>query len=411
MDEKPPGRSAPQLPAEPDPSPPARGRVAWIVFGGAVLAAIALLSLVLSRRTPPASSSPAPPPAQPPSPLVASPPVVVSPPAAPSAAVPPPAVSTQSEILPALTGASASLPETVETLNVELLAVVDDVARAIPANADALELKSRVLDWLGKSAEAAACWQECLALDPKYAYAYEGLGRLAARKEDYAQAAELLAKAIESQPGSFTARAALADVMLKTGRPQEAIEVMEPFTVGDPRSHAFFVTGQAQMQLGQFDKAKQNFEAAISRYPDYAEAYRSLGTACLRLGLKPDAARAMRKATELRSQAQQARNQMRAEYDDFAESCRFAADIYSAAARLFAARQNLATAVRLLQRAAALAPQHLESRQGLAAIYRLQGKTPDVILLMEEMARIDPDNPAYSQEIARLRGRSHPAHP
>ncbi len=411
MDEKPPGRSAPQLPAEPDPSPPARGRVAWIVFGGAVLAAIALLSLVLSRRTPPASSSPAPPPAQPPSPLVASPPVVVSPPAAPSAAVPPPAVSTQSEILPALTGASASLPETVETLNVELLAVVDDVARAIPANADALELKSRVLDWLGKSAEAADCWQECLALDPKYAYAYEGLGRLAARKEDYAQAAELLAKAIESQPGSFTARAALADVMLKTGRPQEAIEVMEPFTVGDPRSHAFFVTGQAQMQLGQFDKAKQNFEAAISRYPDYAEAYRSLGTACLRLGLKPDAARAMRKATELRSQAQQARNQMRAEYDDFAESCRFAADIYSAAARLFAARQNLATAVRLLQRAAALAPQHLESRQGLAAIYRLQGKTPDVIVLMEEMARIDPDNPAYSQEIARLRGQSQPAAP
>lgn len=411
MDEKPLGRSAPKLPAEPDPGTPARGRVAWIVLGGAVLAAIALLALVLARRTPSASSSPAPPPAQPLSPPVASPPVDIPLPAAPPVAAPPSAASAEPDILPALTSASASLPQAVDALNVELLAVVDDVARAIPANADALELKSRVLDWLGKSADAAACWQECLALDPKYAYAYEGLGRLAARKEDYTQAAELLAKAIESQPGSFTARAALADVMLKTGRPQEAVEIMEPFRVGDPRSHAFFVTGQAQMQLGEFEKAKESFEAAIGRWPDYAEAYRSLGTACLRLRLKADAAQAMRKATELRSKAQQARNQMRAEYDDFAESCRFAADIYSAAARLFADRQNLASAVRLLQRAAALAPQHLESRQGLAAIYRLQGKTHDVILIMEEMARIDPANPAYSQEIARLRGQPQPAAP
>ncbi|MCL4192288.1 MAG: tetratricopeptide repeat protein, partial [Thermoguttaceae bacterium] len=342
MDEKPPGRSAPQLPSEPDAGLPTRGRVAWLVLSGAVLATIALLALVLSRRTPSASLS-LPPPAQPQSPPVAAPPVSLFAPGAPPTAKPSTGASAEPDVLPAMPSTSASLPDTVDALNVELLAVVDDVARAIPANADALELKARVLDWLGKSADAAACWQECLALDPKYAYAYEGLGRLAARKEDYAQAAELLAKAIESQPGSFTARAALADVMLKTGRPQEAIEIMEPFRVGDPRSHAFFVTGQAQMQLGEFDKAKESFEAAIGRWPDYAEAYRSLGTACLRLHLKADAARAMRKATELRSKAQQARNQMRAEYDDFAESCRFAADTYSAAARLFADRPNLAS--------------------------------------------------------------------
>jgi len=52
MDEKPLGRSAPHLPAEPDAGLPAHGRVAWLVLSGAVLAAIALLALVLARRTP-----------------------------------------------------------------------------------------------------------------------------------------------------------------------------------------------------------------------------------------------------------------------------------------------------------------------------------------------------------------------
>lgn len=298
---------------------------------------------------------------------------------------------------------AAPIPATPESLFEEATRFVDCLVQAYPTMPDALEIKARLVEWLGRSKEAVACWERAIQLDPNYAYAHFGLGTVAAKNEDYATAATRLRKAVELNPGYFPARLALGDALLALGRPKDVIELLEDYSRRDPRSQGFFLLGQAYAQLQQYEKAKENLEAAVRKYPEYGEAYYRLSTVCARLGQHDQARKYLEQSRKLKAAQRENERVARKQYDDLETSRTRVAETYTNAARIYLADGKPRAAERLWRRAAALDAKNVECRQGLAWLCRQEGRITETIALLEQLAKIEPDNPSYQPEIERLR--------
>ena len=298
---------------------------------------------------------------------------------------------------------AAPIPTTPESLFEEATRFVDVLTRTYPNVPDALEVKARLLEWLGKSKEAKACWERALQLDPNYAYAHFGLGSVAAKNEDYATAAERLRKAVELNPGYFPARLALGDALLALRRPKDVIDLLEEYSRRDPRSQGFFLLGQAYAQLQQYEKAKENLEAAVRKYPEYGEAYYRLSTVCARLGQQDQARKYLEQSRKLKAAQRENERVARKQYDDLETARTRIAETYTNAARIYMADGKTHAAERLWRRAADLDGKNVECRQGLAWLCRQEGRIAETIALLEQLAKIDSQNPSYRPEIERLR--------
>ncbi len=81
--------------------------------------------------------------------------------------------------------------------------------------------------------------------------------------------------------------------------PRKCPAVLEEHLSKDPRSRGHYLLGQAYAQMGNHEKARDNYEAAIRIYPDYAEAYNGLAVAYEQLGETDKAKQAMDKFRQL----------------------------------------------------------------------------------------------------------------
>ncbi len=298
---------------------------------------------------------------------------------------------------------ASPVPAAPEALFEEATRLADCLVQAFPAKPDALEVKARLLEWLGKSKEAVVCWERALQLDPNYAYAHLGLGTVAAVNQDYRKAAELLRKAVELNPGYFSARIALADALLGLGQPKEVIAILEDYLRRDPRSEGFFLLGQAYVQVQQYEKARESFEAAVRKYPEFGEAYYRLSTVCARLGQQDKARQHLQKSRALLAEQREDGRVKKRRYDDLNAVRRRLSDTRRTAARTYSPDGDPPPAERLWRRAADLAPKDVECRQGLAWLCRQEGRIPETIAILEQLAAIEPNNPGYRPEIDRLR--------
>jgi tetratricopeptide (TPR) repeat protein len=263
-------------------------------------------------------------------------------------------------------------------------------------------VKRRLLEWLGKSKQALECWEQCLQLNPNYAYADYGMGMVAAKNEDYRKATELLRKAVRLDPGFFPGRIALADALAGLNQPKEVIAILEDHVRRDPRSQGFFLLGQAYFQMQQFEKARENLEAAIQRYPKYGEAYYRLSAVYTRLGQQDKAGQCIQKSRELKAEQRQDERVKKKEYDDLNAVRNRVAETYTSAGRLYLTEKKHIEAERLWRRAAELSPKNVECRQGLAWLCREQVRIPETIAILEQLAAIQPKDPGIWLEIGRL---------
>ncbi len=294
------------------------------------------------------------------------------------------------------------LPTTAAPLLKEVGEVVDRLVESFPNDLDCLEMKARYQDWVRKSEDAVKTWEKCLELDPGYIHAYLGMAAVAAKRGDHEKAAELARKAMQIAPSSFRARWLLAEAMLNLGKPAEVIPVLEKFLRKDPRSHGYFLLGRAYDQLKQYDKARENYEASIRQYPKYAEAYYALARVMVRLGRKDEARALMTKYRALMATRNPGRQGMDMTPDSFEGLCKNAAIIYTDSGRIHRAHEQPAEAERLWRRAAALSPGNVACRQALAWLCRTQGRIPETIRWLEELAKLDPENASYWLEIGSL---------
>ncbi|MCS7237979.1 MAG: tetratricopeptide repeat protein [Thermoguttaceae bacterium] len=294
------------------------------------------------------------------------------------------------------------LPRNTRELIEEVNALVAELIKICPNNVDALEMKARAEDWQGKTKAAIATWEECLRLNPQYVHAYVGMAALAARAGEHEKAAELARKAMELDPTSFRARDILAESLINLQRPAEAVEVLEEFLRNDPRSRGFFLLGRAYSLLDQWEKAAQAYQAAVNKYPRYAEAYYALARVQRRLGQRKEAQETTAKYWELMKQREPTRQGMETAVDDFKEMSINGAILLTDIGRVYFAVGQFHRAERLWQRAAKLDPHNVPCRQLLATLCQRQGRLWEAVSWYRELTQIESDNPVNWLEIGQL---------
>jgi len=299
--------------------------------------------------------------------------------------------------------AERPIPPTTQSAIEEMQRVARGVLADFPNQPDALEVSARMYLRLGQSAKAAEYWNRCVALDPRYPYAYLGLAAVAISKGDRPEQIRLLRKALAIAPNAFEAQFELAKSLFEGGRAQESLEVLQNHVRDYPRSaRGHVLLGAAYLKTGALEKAKRAYETAIQLNPDDDFPYVGLATVCARLGRAEEAKRYREKFTELRAGTLRESRGRHIGYDDMESARNHLAEVCTNAGRLYRAQGNLAEAERLCRRAAQVAPGDVESRQALAWLYGQSGRTTEAIRMLEQLARLQPSAPEYPLEIGRL---------
>ncbi len=284
----------------------------------------------------------------------------------------------------------------------EVAEVMDHLTTAFPNSPDALEMKARMAQWLGKTADSVKLWKQCLELDASYVHAIVGLAQTSAEKAEHQEAADFASRAIEIDPANFQARSVLADSLIHLRRPADALAALEDHLKLDPRSRGFYLVGQAYADLKQYDKARDSLEAAIAKYPEYAEAYYLLSRMYRELGNEEMAARRLAEYQKLATPERTVMGNRPKAATEIEQMYPTAAVLYSDAGQLLMLRERADEAENYWRRAANLDPRNIAARQALAFRCRNQGRIGETIIWFKELAEIEPANIAYWLEMGKL---------
>jgi DNA-binding SARP family transcriptional activator len=121
-------------------------------------------------------------------------------------------------------------------------------------------------------------------------------GKLLLWQMDYEGAVRQLERALAGHPSSPQVHANLADAQMRCGNCDEALRLVNRAKELEPNDRGFFrsVEGQARFCMGELDAARQAFESALTRHPQFCVARIGLASTWVELG---ELARARSSAT------------------------------------------------------------------------------------------------------------------
>ncbi len=302
-------------------------------------------------------------------------------------------------------GEDLPAPKTAEELLEEARRTAGRIAELFPDNPDALEVKARILFYLGDYGGAAACWRKCLRRDPSYAYAYHGLGLVAAKEADYEEAATQQRQALELAPGYCDIVVELADVLMKLDSAGEAVAVLERHIGMSPQSlDAWIQLGHAYLQEREFQKAHDAYRAALGIHAEVPAAQFGMATSLARLRKTAEAREAMEKYRELEARKIEIRTDLRHRFDDLKAMSANVAAKFALAGRVCLAHGELAEAERLFRRAATLDPANAQCRVQLASLYQQTSRSEEALRMCRQLIEIEPKNSGYHRNLGILLG-------
>lgn len=298
---------------------------------------------------------------------------------------------------------AGSLPDSAEATLAEALHMAEALVQAFPGDPDALEVLARFHFFRGNTEAAIATWKRCLAINPRYAYAFVGLGMAAARRGQFGESAEWFGRAVQSAPQALAFREDFAEALINAGEVEKAIAVLEDLVRVSPRSaRAFDLLGSAYSHLGKYAEARDNYQRAAQLDPAHAGIRLGLAKALVRLGQADQAQKCMEEFRRLRAEEHARRQKDLREYDDLRAVRRDVAQLYTAAGQVYYVHRKGVEAEALWRKAALLDPSAVACRQALAWRCRQAGKLAETVRLLEELSALEPENPSYGLEVARL---------
>jgi tetratricopeptide (TPR) repeat protein len=171
-----------------------------------------------------------------------------------------------------------------------------------------LNLANLLADHLGRVTEAEELFRQAellfrkqIAKDPRHAAAWGYLGEILARNEvKHKEAVEALFKAIESDPTDMRSRHTLLELLVKSGRFEEAERVCRDEIRVKPSFSAWELLGFLLDSTGRFEEAEQSYLKALEFDQLAAWLWFRLGRLQFK-GLKKNeqARAALQKATEI----------------------------------------------------------------------------------------------------------------
>lgn len=239
-----------------------------------------------------------------------------------------------------------------------------------PHHADGLHLFGLLRHQQGRHAEAAALIRRALDQQPGLAGAWLNLGSVLKVLEQFNEAIDCYRRAIELQPDFAAAHANLGNAMGAAGRYGQAAPhyrralELEPGNAGVLNN-----LGNALVNLGQADDAITAFEAALSHAPHHAGALNNLGNARKAAGELERATEHFRAALAIQP--------------DFALACFNLGHTLDAMDRCH-------EAVPAFERALALQPDWLAARYGLAHALTALERSAEARAHFEQVLKADP---------------------
>ncbi|HUK59167.1 MAG TPA: tetratricopeptide repeat protein [Stellaceae bacterium] len=126
--------------------------------------------------------------------------------------------------------------------------------------------------------ESIASLNRAIELKPNWAGAeYQAALTLVAQKK-YDEARDFIERAAKLDPNAVDIGQGLGDILLASGKPDDAIATFKMLTArSDARLSDYVALATADTTLGRFGDAEKAYRDAVSRFPANAEAYRRLG--------------------------------------------------------------------------------------------------------------------------------------
>jgi len=140
--------------------------------------------------------------------------------------------------------------------------------KQMPGDVDLLYEASMMADKSGHFKEMQQMLRKAIAIDPESQPAYNALGyTLAERGENLPEARKLVSRALELSPGNPFVLDSMGWVEYKMGRNDQALDLLQQAYDARPDPEIGAHLGEVLWQLGQHDKARAIWKAAIERAP------------------------------------------------------------------------------------------------------------------------------------------------
>ena len=182
------------------------------------------------------------------------------------------------------------------------------VLRRRPNDPDALHLLGTIRGQQGRFAEAAELLIRAVAADPRRSEAHRMLGIALFSLGQHEQALASFARAVAERPDHIAALANLGDAQRKLGRHAEALATYDralAIRPGDPQ--VLSGKGVALIALDRDEEAAVCFERVLAARPDHVEAWVNRGSALRRTGRYDAALACFDRALALRPDFRDAR--------------------------------------------------------------------------------------------------------
>jgi putative PEP-CTERM system TPR-repeat lipoprotein len=176
-----------------------------------------------------------------------------------------------------------------------------DAARLVTPNSMLVAYTQAMLDFSqGRFAPAQETLQTILKNAPDHMPSILLSGAVELNLGAYQQAEQHLRKYLEANPNNVYARKLLAQTLLKSAHPDDAVAALAP-ALKQPTQDAqlLALAGESYMQVHDFNKASGYFEQAAVLAPKAAVVHTSLGLSRLRMGEHDKAVSELQLATEL----------------------------------------------------------------------------------------------------------------
>ncbi|MBR8827302.1 MAG: tetratricopeptide repeat protein [Gomphosphaeria aponina SAG 52.96 = DSM 107014] len=153
------------------------------------------------------------------------------------------------------------------------------------ANAEEYLNLGNKLKELEKLGLAANCYQQALKLKPDFAAAYEGMGEVEARQEQWEEAVSYYEKAIQLQPDQWEVELKLGKILAELERWEAAEKAYQRARKLNPNEElAEYYLGLIKLKQGKDEEAIAHFQRATQINPHSASSYYQLAKALRKQG-------------------------------------------------------------------------------------------------------------------------------